>query len=127
MGSQWKGRALPTECRGSGGADGHSVKQSEIVFGLKGYRLGEVKSRTRLPGAGKDRSRDLPAFHQEVWAVAAEQGFERDLPHVVDIEGVANIVLRGSIGPAQIVRVLWIQDVTAKVEVVVSAVGDFIE
>jgi hypothetical protein len=59
--------------------------------------------------------------------VAAEQSLERDLPHVVGIEGVADIVLRGSISPAQIVRVLWIQDVTAKVEGVVSAVGDLIE
>src|SRR5208282_2213888 len=77
-------------------------------------------------GSGENRSRDLPSLHQVIGAAAVEHGLYRELPHIVRIEGVTNIVICRSVAAAQIKGILRV-DRTACSEFGEAAVGDFIQ
>ena len=77
-------------------------------------------------GSGEDRSRDLPSLHQGIGAVAVEHGLYRELPHIVRIQGVTNIVICRSVAAPQMKRILR-ELGTARRERGLPAVGNFIQ
>ena len=77
-------------------------------------------------GSGENRSRDLPSLNKGIGAVAVEHGLYRELPHIVRIPGVTNIVVCRSVAASQIKGVLG-EDGTACREFVLAAVGNFIQ
>src|SRR5208337_2345797 len=82
----------------------------------------EIDHRVRKSGSGENRSRDLPSLHEEIGAAAVEHGFDRELPHIVRIEGVTNVVICRSVAAPQMRRVLRVFG-TACSEFVKAAVG----
>ena len=57
-------------------------------------------------GSGENRSRDLPSPHEVIGASAVKHGLYRELPHIVRIQGVTNIVICRSVAAPQIKGVL---------------------
>ena len=67
----------------------------------------EIDHRVRKSGSGENRSRDLPSLHQIIGAAAVEHGLYRELPYIVRIQGVPNIVICRSVAASQMKGVLW--------------------
>ena len=66
----------------------------------------EIDHRVGKSGSGENRSRNLPSPHQVIGAAAVEHGLYRELPHIVRIQGVTNIVICRSVAASQIKGVL---------------------
>src|ERR1700733_4965933 len=86
----------------------------------------EIDHRVGKSGSGENRSRDLPSLHEVIGAAAVEHGLHRQLPHIVRIQGVANIVICRSVAASQMKGVLG-EDGTACRELGLAAVGNFIQ
>ena len=86
----------------------------------------EIDHRVGKSGSGENRSRDLPSAYQVIGAAAVDHGFYRELPHIVRIQRVTNIVICGSIAAPQMKGVLR-KVRTACSEFGLAAVGNFIQ
>jgi hypothetical protein len=86
----------------------------------------EIDHRVGKSGSGENRSRGLPSLHQVIGAVAVEHGLYRELPHIVRIQGVTNIVICRPVAAPQIKGVLG-EVGTACSELGLPAVGYFIQ
>ena len=104
----------------------HRVDCSIEILPIQTAAFCEIDHRIGKSGSGENRSRDLPSLYQVIGAAAVEHGLYRELPHVVRIQGVTNIVICRSVAASQIKGVLG-EDGTACREFGLAAVGNFIQ
>ena len=104
----------------------HSVDCSIEIVPSQVTRLCEIDRRVGKSSSGENRPRDLPSSYQVIGAAAVEHGLYRELPHIVCIQGVTNIVICRSVAASQIKGVLGV-DGTACREFGEAAVRNFIQ
>ena len=111
----------PAEC-----GNWHSVDGSIEILWSEVTRFCEIDHRVGKSGSGENRSRDLPSLHQGIGTAAVEHGLHRELPHIVRIQGVPNIVICRSVATSQMKGVLRV-DRTACSKFGQAAIGNFIQ
>src|SRR5580692_2167945 len=75
----------------------HSVDRSIEIAWSQVAGFCEIDHRVGKSGSGENRSRNLPSLHQVIRTAAMEHGLHRELPHIVRIQGVTNIVICRSV------------------------------